>query len=166
MGVKTIKVYRNGGLTPAEYDGEILSYAVEADSRRPAHVRAHRVGSLYASPSLPGVIRWTRANLMSAVHADPQTYEITVPGTTMIFPVEDWEAFSWHGEPVERYWARGMTLAEYAGRGHDDRNWEVLLSPEDVLSYRRVSAKRLLSVVSDDYDTRELAGLLKRHRVR
>ena len=160
-----LKVYRNGALTPAVYEGEVAEYAMTADVERPDG-RPGRQGSLYASPSLPGVTRWTRAHLDGLSHTrdDLETYELTVDGDNVyVYDIDAWEDYSWAGKPVSAYWDSGVTLTEYLTReDRDDTNWEVLLTPEDVLSSRRVSAKRLCQHA--EYPD-EMKAILKRARI-
>lgn len=160
-----VKVYRNGALTPATYDGEVAEYAAIADTERPEG-RTGRQGSLYASPTLPGVTRWTRAHLdgLSHTRTDLETYELTVDGDSVyVYDIDAWEAYSWFGKPASAYWESGTTLTDYLAReDRNDANWEVLLAPEDVLANRRVSAKRLCQ---NAQDSAEMKSILKRARI-
>lgn len=162
-----VRIYRNGSLTPAVYSGEVLTYAEGADDVRPDS-RPGRCGSLYASPTLAGVCRWTRAHLMMSWNRDDlETYEITVDAdTTYVYDIAAWEDYSWHGKPAEDYWGTGMTLTQWLStEGLDASNWEVLLDPAAVIgSPRRVSRKRLLASGGDDMG--DLEHLLKRHYIK
>lgn len=162
------KVYRNGSLTPAVYEGEVLEYAEKADAFKPEG-RAGRVGSLYASPSLKGVTRWARANLANTWNrSDPETYELTLNGNAVyVYSIGAWEDYSWHGKPAEDYWESGVLLKDYLAEPekYDDREWEILFRPEDIISQRRVSKKRLLTGEDDAYYRDELERSLKRFKV-
>lgn len=151
------KIYRNGALTPAQYSGEIEEYASRADSLKPVD-RAGRCGSLYASPTLLGNLRWVRANLMFPKRGqEVETYEITVDAdATWVYNISQWEKFSWHDAPAENYWNSGMLLSEWNERyGEDALNgsdWEVLISPESIVGTpRRVSRKRMLDTNNGKY---------------
>ena len=162
-----VKIYRNGSLTPASYSGEVMNYAVEADKVRPEG-RPGRMGSLYASPTLAGVCRWTRAHLMdSNSRKDVETYELTVDADSVyVYDIRAWEGHSWSGKPVAGYWNTGMTLTEWLARGDlDGANWEVLLSPESIMGTpRRVTRKRLLESGGDTMG--DLESYLKRNKIR
>lgn len=160
-------IYRNGSLTPATYVGEVATYAADADAVRPDS-RPGRMGSLYASPTLAGVCRWTRAHLMNSHNRDDlETYEITVDAdTTYVYDITAWEDYSWHGKPAGDYWKSGMTLTQWMSQdGLDASNWEVLLDPASIIGTpRRVSRKRLLSSGGDTMG--DLEYYLKNHRIR
>lgn len=162
-----VRIYRNGSLIPAVYSGEVLDYAREADAVRPDS-RPGRHCSLYASPTLPGVCRWTRAHLMMPYRRDDlETYEITVDAdTTYVYDIAAWEAYSRHGKPAEDYWNTGMTLTQWLSiEGLDASNWEVLLDTADIIGTpRRVSRKRLLASGGDHMG--DLEHLLKRHYIK
>lgn len=163
----TITIYRHGCLEPSNYQGEILSYALTADKYCPSG-RAPRNGSLYGSPTLKGVLRWTRSNLMMKTHHDfPDTYEITVnPDVLYCYPVKNWEDYSWRDYPPNHYWDHGVPLEQWSEDEHGaPAEWEILFRPEDIISHRRVSKKRILSVL-DGYDREEMELILKRHGVR
>lgn len=167
--MSTARIYRHGALTTSTYTGEIAEYSTRADEVRPAG-RPGRNGSLYASPTISGVGRWVHGILgaYGSRAEDVETYELTVdPDSLYVYSVEAWERYSWSMRPTDPadYWATGMTLTEWlATDGLDPREWEVLFSPEDIKSSRRVSAKRLLT--HDAGRTYQLEDTLKQFRIR
>lgn len=167
LPVVKAKVYRNGNLHASEYKGEVLEYAERADAVRPEG-RPGRIGSLYASPSLKGAARWIQGN--DFLHnVDRETYELTLnANTTFVYSVKAWEAYSWHKEDPAAYWNSGVLLKDYLAEPekYDDREWEILFRPEDIITHRRVSKKRILENAKDDYERGTLEHLLQRWRVK
>jgi hypothetical protein len=153
------KVYRSGSMTPSPDAGGVnASYAttVEADLLNPRAVG--RLGSLFAAPSLGGVVRWVLGNDMCRY--ETRVREITVDAdTTYVYSVDAWESLSWNmrgtvEDKARAYWDTGMTLTEWLARAEaedfDASQWEVLIDPADVLAVRNVSANRLLMVAPQD----------------
>ena len=160
-----MSIFRNGELTPAEYSGEVADYSRRADAAR-TDDRPGRVGSLYAAPTLESATRWTIANL--GLMGNPtETYELRVdPDKVYVYPIELWEAFSWRNVSPSEYWEAGIPLSEYVSGGYEkDSEYEVLLRPSDIISYRRVSKKRLLDHVPE-FNRNEMAHLLKRYKIK
>lgn len=165
-----LKIYRHGQLSPAAYQGEIKEYAERADAVRPAG-RLGREGSLYASPSIQGVTRWTRGNLMmsSLRFPDPETYELTInPNTAYVYSIEKWEDYSWRGADPKDYWDSGVLLKDYLDHPeqYDDKEWEVLFTEEDILDVTRLSKQKLVNSIEDEYDKNELERILKENRIK
>lgn len=77
-----MSIFRNGNLVPAQYGGEIAECAHRADEARPDD-RPGRAGSLYATPTLESVTRWTIANL-GLMNTPHETYELRVDPTAVI----------------------------------------------------------------------------------
>lgn len=160
----TTRVFRNGSLTPAQYTGEALEDAEKADALRPEG-HAPRHGSLFASPSLAGVGRWTDANhscFGSRVDFDLTTREITVdPEGLFVYSVKAWEDHSWGDKEASVYWDSAIPLKDWdriaAERNLDPSEWEVLLPVEAVLTTKNVSNKRLI--------TAQPEGSLTRHNL-
>lgn len=161
------KVYRNGSLTPSEYEGEVREYAERADAVRPEG-RPGRMGSLCASPSLKGALRWIKGNEW-VQHSDRETYELTLnANTTYVYSIKAWEAYSWHRKDPSVYWDSGVLLKDYLAEPekYDDSEWEILFHPDDIVSQRRVSKKRILDHAKDDYERDSLDTLLRRWRIK
>lgn len=151
-----VSVFRNGAMTVSEYTGEVKDYAVLADSVKPEG-RAGRLGSLYATATLPSVIRWVDAHISLRANRDfdLETYEFKVDADSVYtYPLAEWEKFSWGRVPSTAlpYWTAGMTLTDFLARGDLPANeWEVLVKPEQVLSTpRRVTRKRLASATDSE----------------
>jgi hypothetical protein len=167
--LKKVKVFRNGGLLPAAYEGEILSWAEKADAVKPDD-RAGRIGSLYGSPSLKGVSRWVRGNLsLGGPKSDVETYEITLDANSVyVYPIEAWEEFSWRRGSPEAYWDSGVLLKDYLQESdnYDDSQWEILFKEEDILSRRRVTKQRILENVEDDFWKSQTKLFLDRFKIK
>lgn len=108
--MNTMKLYRHGALSAAEYGGELALVSRDMDAVKPAG-RAGRCGSLYATVSLESVVRWVRANLMcyGSSMAVVDAFELTVAADDLwAYPLREWEDFSiaWGRSPWrgERYW--------------------------------------------------------------
>lgn len=151
--MKKIKVYRNGSLTPATYEGDVAEFAQIADAAKPKG-RAGRMGSLYASPTLAGNLRWIMGNMNRRTMKVQETYEVILDAdTAYVYDVEKWEDHSWRGTSVESYWESGITLSEWMERADemDARNWEVLFTPDAIIGTpRRVTRKRILDANTED----------------
>lgn len=160
-----MSIFRNGELTPAEYSGEIADYSRKADAVR-TDDRPGRTGSLYATPTLESVTRWTIANL-GLMNNPMETYELRVnPDEVYVYPIALWEDYSWHGASASQYWEAGVLLSEYVSEGYEkDSEHEVLLRPNDIISHRRVSKDRLLKYVPE-FNRSEMKHLLKRYKIK
>ena len=166
----TVSIYRNGTLKAATYSGENLEYAKKADSKKPVHMPNGRSGSLYGSADLNGVTRWTRAHLMNPRNReDLETYELKINADNVyVYEIDLWEGYSWNNEPAENYWNSGVPLTEFIENieDYDTTEWEILFNEKDIISSKRVTRKRMLNAVSDDYFKHELEDLLKEHNIR
>lgn len=157
-------VYRSGSVTtPARRGCELESYEA-ADAVKPLN-RQGRVTGIFASPTIEGVLRWVRANSMMPTIVDPFARAINVnPNTVYVYHVRTWERCSSRNNNYEEYWATGMTLAEWLenSESYDAKEWELLLSPEDILSSKSVSDKRMIVVAENEGGLySDLAKLLK-----
>ena len=164
--MNNVKVYRSGIVsTPASRGVETESY-VEADAVRPAG-RQGRTDGIFAAPTLSGVTRWAYSNASNSRHEDPFVREIAVnPDSVYVYSIEMWENCSWAGVPYEEYWKTGVTLTEWLNNQdqYDATNWELLLSPEDVVSVKNVSDKRLIASAENGLHIMELPKVLKKAR--
>lgn len=160
------KVYRSGAVAaPVTRGVETDSYAA-ADAVRPEG-RQGRTDGIFAAPTLTGVARWTYANSMLTRNPDPFVREITVDADNVyVYSVAVWESCSWEGSSYENYWKSGVTLTEWLANqdNYDDTEWELLLSPEDVIKFKNVSDKRLCAAVEDSLLVTELPKALKSAR--
>lgn len=79
-------------------------------------------------------------------------------------PVEPREAYSWHGESPEVYWDSGVLLKDFLAESedYDPSQYEILFSEKDIICSTRVSKKRILENITDDYDRRQTEFYLKR----
>ena len=156
------RVYRAGSMTPVEATGKCygdITLAADAECPHPTP----RNGALFATPTLPGVVRWVMGNDMCGY--ETRVREITVDAdTTYVYRVSAWESVSWSDKPAEVYWSTGVTLTDWYATadtdGLDATNWEVLIAPENVLAVRNVSAKRMLVAAGDR--TLELKRIITR----
>lgn len=158
------RVYRAGSMVPAPDAGAAKEITEHADAVCPHP--APRTGSLFAAPTLPGVVRWVLGNDMCRY--ETRVREITVDAdTTWVYKVDAWEGVSWSGEDPSSYWGTGMTLTQWLAvadeQDLDPTEWEVLVRPENVLSYRNVSGKRLLAA-APQRRLLELENIVRRWR--
>jgi hypothetical protein len=157
-------VYRSGIVTsPTERGVEGNSYR-EADAVRPVG-RQGRGSGIFASPNIHGVLRWVRANSMSTHILDPFVRELSVdPEAVFVYCIRTWERCSSKESGYEKYWETGITLSEWLknSENYDPKEWELLLSPKDIISQKPVSDKRLVTVAETAEDIySDLARLLK-----
>lgn len=168
-----MKVYRSGTVEVCDHthsvEGGVYVYA---DRRRP-HGFPSRSHSIYASPTLAGVVRWVRGRRWNPGNPDLKVREITVAADALVFNVDAWErasdeiADSVHtgdtrkaDAAVADYWNSAMTLADFAASDLDPSEWELLIPADGVISSRNVSARRVLSTIDDDYTRSEVKSLL------
>lgn len=169
----TIKVYRNGSLSLAEHSEEIQQRWAPYDDVKPAN-RSGRLTSLYASPSIPGVIRWVKGNhLVSGndPHADLTNHEITVsnPESVFVYSIHAYDTTTRFNpaavKGAEKYWESGIALSEWETKAAelslDPTEWEVLLPVENINSSKVLSNTRLLNAASD-FDKEQLKAEFKR----
>lgn len=163
------KVYRAGSMTPSADAGAAHAVTAAADGVRLGTALPPRLGSLFAAPTLPGVVRWVRGN--HGCRYETRVREITVDAdTTYVFRISAWEDVSWNlrgfeAEKARAYWNTGVTLTDWLTRTETDdldgSEWEVIFAPAAVLGVRNVSGARLLSAVADDYTRREIKDIAR-----
>lgn len=156
--METATVYRNGAVRPGKHSEEIYLLWEPYDRIRPLG-RAGRLNSVYASPSLAGMVRWTHSNIVEdkdragviinneiivcnpeniyvysvdaydTTSADYYTYR--TPGTS---GAEEFDA-----ELMRPYWDSGIRLTEWQKKAlEEDLNpmdWEVLIPMDSIVSY-------------------------------
>lgn len=156
----TAKVYRNGPATVGDHHASIMASWSGYDKCVPEG-RSGRLNSLYASPSLEGVIRWVQSNHMmqfSNADYDLSTYELTVDAEkTFVYNVTVFDRlFSYEELPAEKameYWNSGIRLSEWEQvsqeQNLDPSLWEVLVDPANIKSVKKVTATRLLLSVPE-----------------
>ena len=160
----TMKVYRSGVVqAPTKRGVESQAY-LNVDLVKPAQA-VGRTEAIFASPSLAGVARWVRGNGLIN-NPDIKVRELTVdPSQVRIYSVHAWERVDVvraDAGGAQAYWDSGMTLEEWLPLGLDPREWELLLTPEDINGVRPVSARRVADAEVDDYNRAEILKLLKR----
>lgn len=159
-------VYRSGDVAaPSTRGVETDSYS-DADSVRPEG-RQGRTDGIFAAPTLTGVTRWAYSNASNTRHPDPFVREIKVDSDAVyVYSIEMWEKCSWAGVPYEKYWDSGITLTEWLKNQdqYDATEWELLLSPADVIKEKSVSDKRLVAAATNDLLIMELPKALKNAR--
>lgn len=133
-------------MTPAPNAGAAKAITEQADAFCPHPVS--RTGSLFASPTLAGVVRWVLGNHM--FRYETRVREIAVDAdTTWVYQIKAWENVSWnmHGfqdSAARAYWDSGMTLTDWLSQADsavDGSEWEVLIDPGTVLAVRNVSRR-------------------------
>lgn len=150
------KVYRSGIVEAPKSRRLEAEIFARSDEARPAD-RQGRTDAIFASPSLKGVARWVHASF-SQWTQDPFVREITVESDSVyVYSVPAWEKVCWYNASHESYWKTGITLTEYLElcRMMDYFNpaeWEILLSPADVLSVRDVTDEDFLEACRNSFD--------------
>lgn len=170
----TIKVYRNGSLSLGEHSSEVQQAWSPYDSAKPAE-RSGRLESLYASPSLAGVVRWVQGNHLvngNNPDADLTTHEITVsnPEAVFVYSIASYDSFhrsyGVKADGVSKYWESGIALSEWEDKAKelnlDPTEWEVLLPVENIKSSKVVSNTRLLNAIPDEFTKDQMKATLKR----
>jgi hypothetical protein len=150
------KVYRSGIVeAPKERGPEAKIFAL-SDDERPAG-RQGRTDAIFASPSLKGVARWVHASF-SQWTQDPFVREITVESDSVyVYSIPAWEKVCWYNASHDSYWKTGITLTEYLELSSmmdyfNPTEWEILLSPADVLSVSDVTDEDFLEACRNSYD--------------
>lgn len=134
-------------MTPSVDAGAASKVTEFADARRP--VPTPRLGSLFAAPTMAAAARWVLGNDMCRYNT--RVRELVVDAdTVMVYRVRAWERVEVGDDAsADAYWATGMTLTDWLAscdeQGWVADEWEVVLKPAEVLSWRNVSAKRLLA---------------------
>lgn len=163
--MSTIKVYRNGSVSVGNHSASIHDIWGSYDAVKPAE-RSGRLASVYASPSLAGMVRWTHANHMfsgTKPDIDLTSYEIFLKDAENIY-VYDVEVYdrtlgkvveleSQSGELAQQYWDSGIPLTEWvkvsAERNLDPANWEVLVPIEAIASHIKISDRKILDAAPE-----------------
>ena len=149
-------VYRVGSLDLAIHEGEVRDHFALIDSVKPAHHPVGRSNCLYASADLAGFQRWVNA-LMMCSRWEKTTHEITVDDAdVMVYSIEEYDRIPTHTgwrnetreERAEKFWASGMTLAEWNALPEWRRigeEVEVLVDPAKIVSVKTLSSGMLVS---------------------
>jgi hypothetical protein len=168
------RVYRSGPLVLPAHRDPVARLYERADALRPP-ARPGRSQILFCSPTLFGVSRWFRANLLvDGPKVDVSVRELRIAADPAIYayPVAAWERAS-HDASTEAdlraYWAAGLPLADWFARALteslDPRDWEVLVPPAAVLGARPVADERVLaSIPLTDWTHDALAAELRQAR--
>lgn len=158
--MKTAKAYRNGTIEVGDHSPSVVESWLQYDAHKPAG-RAGRLDSIYASPSMAGVVRWVRSNhlfMSKKGEVDLNTYELSITDAENIYvySIELYDRFfSYDGiseEKAKAYWESGIRLSEWNAvaleRGLDASNWEVLIPKDKVKSSKKVSDNMIVKVAS------------------
>lgn len=180
---RTVSIFRSGvPYAPNQRGVESESY-VYADAMKPAN-RQGRVTGVFASPTSFGVTRWFTGNDLVNL-PDVKVRELRVdPDETYVYSIDAWErassALSMYSsdtpenlvkreEAISNYWNSGITLTDWmnkAEREHvDPRNWEVLLSSDDIKTVKPFGSKRLMDSIpsESEYEYNDLKRIVKKH---
>lgn len=169
------KAYRNGPVEVGVHSPEVTEIWEEYDMHKPEG-RSGRLDSIYASPSMTGVIRWVKSNLMlhfTNGEADLNTYALTVNDSENIYvySIDLYDRFvSYDGiseEKAKEYWASGIPLSEWETtaleRGLNPSNWEVLIPKAKVKSFKKLS-DNMIAKAAPEYVVEELKATLKNRK--
>lgn len=169
----TLKVYRNGPVSVGKHSASIHDIWGSYDTVKPAE-RPGRLASVYASPSLPGMIRWAHYNHRNSgtnPAIDLNSYEISVKDAENIY-VYDVEIYDktlnaviedekGSAKYAQQYWDSGIILSEWdkvaAERNLDPTKWEVLVPIDAIKSSKRITDRTILaaSPVEEQEELRE-----------
>ena len=151
-------IYRYGSLNPKDdiafyQDGSTGAYmrrlSEKMDVIKPARYPS-RCGSLYGSPSHDGVLVWKNTLEYYADKKYDYLYKIIVNDSLRIFNVAHFDKalYEFDGN-AEKYWNTSMTLKQYMSKRKSlnditeqrdmDSFWEILFSPDDVLSVEKIA---------------------------
>lgn len=168
-----MKVYRNGPLVVGSHSRDIATVWEEYDAIKPSQ-RTGRMDSIYASPTLTGMVRWLQTNAYNQAwtgKTDLKNYEITVTDVENIY-VYDIELYestamklycyggagdpsyqSFNEEMVEPYWNSGIKLSDWGKLAHKRKlnamQWEVLLPQDNIFSCRELSTEEILNATPE-----------------
>jgi hypothetical protein len=169
-----IKVYRNGPVRVGEHSKEIEKLWSTYDAVKPSG-RSGRLTSVYASPSLAGMVRWTHTNLMNGgINADKEltNSEIVVlnPEELYVYDVRSYDRTSMdlrcYGEPnqteynvfndslLQPYWDSGIRLTEWDVTSFKENlnpmDWEVLVPMDAIVSYEPIADKDIIDAAPEE----------------
>lgn len=186
--METAIVYRHGPLSIGEHKGKVADLWQGYDAIRPEG-HAGRMDTLYASPTLAGMVRWTHTSLYNQQRTGFTSlarHEITVrnPEKIYVYNIEVYERTSMgmhcHGdlgdpnyedfnrEIMEPYWATAIKLTEWkqiaTAKDLHPMNWEVLLPADAIISHREICDDELMQA-APDYLVEELTYLLNASKV-
>lgn len=171
--METAKVYRNGAVCPGKHSEEIYLLWGTYDRIKPQG-RAGRLNSVYASPSLAGMVRWTHTNHLGTVNAtrDMGSYEIIVrnPESLYVYDVGAYdrtssqlhcygeignpEYASYNAELLQPYWDTGIPLTDWdrisTEKNLDPMEWEVLIPVEYIVSHAPISDEVIVDAAPED----------------
>lgn len=172
--METMKVYRNGPVGLGRHTEYIRKLWAAYDEIKPSG-RAGRLNSVYASPSLVGMVRWTHTNLMNPAlssRQDLSNHEITVlnPESLYVYHVNSYDKTSsaihcygelgdptyadYNAELLQPYWDTGIRLSEWQERsakeGLNAMEWEVLIPAESIVSHRQINDNEVIEAASED----------------
>lgn len=182
--MNTAIVYRHGSLTLGKHTGKVAELWKAYDAIRPEG-HAGRMNSLYASPNLAGMVRWTHTSLYHQhrdVFNNLERHEIVIrnPESIYVYDIEVYERTSLNihcygemGNPayaelnreiMQPYWKTAIKLTEWeqvaAEKDLHPMQWEILLPPEAIVSKRSLSDKELMNAVPE-YLMQEMTYLLE-----
>lgn len=158
-GSTSVSVYRSGVPSAPAERGVEKPYYEKSDSLRP-DTRQGRMTGVFCSPTLGGVARWVRGNDLANIE-DIEVREIRINiDTHYVYLVHDWERASSIDSPemYQRYWNNGMTMRQYMELSqkephkYDPREYELLVSQEEMISVKPVSSSRVIQNAYENQD--------------
>lgn len=165
----TTKAYRIGNLTLDDHDDKVQALWSSFDAVKPEG-RTGRLESLYASPSLKGLVRWVKGMHLVATRdedANLDSSEITVADseTVFLYHVPTYDAVLSGRKTVADYWNTGIAISDWdtvsVERSLDADDWEILLPVDAVKSVRKVSNARILNQAADECAKLELSQMFQ-----
>lgn len=171
--METAKVYRNGAVRPGKHSEQIYLLWGTYDRIKPQG-RAGRLNSVYASPSLAGMVRWTHTNHMGSIPStrDMASYEITVrnPAELFVYDVSVYdrttselhcygdignpEYASYNAELLQPYWDTGIPFTDWervsAEKNLNPMDWEVLVPMDSIVSHAVIPHSAIIDAAPED----------------
>lgn len=171
--METAKVYRNGAVRPGKHSEEIYLLWGTYDRIKPQG-RTGRLNSVYASPSLAGMVRWTHTNHMGSIPAkrDMASYEITVqnPAELYVYDVKVYERTArnlhWDGDIgkpgyetsnakiLQPYWDTGIPFTDWekvsTERNLNPMYWEVLVPMDSIVSHAVIPHSAIIDAAPEE----------------
>lgn len=169
--MNTATIYRSGRFEISSYAGysNLLDLSQEFDAYRDDRHPVGRCGALFASPTLHGVTRWTKANMLNLREKrTAETFAFTVNAdTTLVYNLELWEDYCCGIQSAaEEYWNTTQTLTDWLAEGNLENrglSHEILFTVENMLSEpKQVIPQQLVEAYGDQAGRRHFVDNVDR----
>lgn len=162
--MNTATIYRSGLFEIPSYAGysNLLELTETFDAHRGKNNPVSRCEGLFASPTLHGVTRWVKANILNPREKKTaETFAFTVNAdTTLVYNIELWEDYCCGIESAaQEYWNTAQSLTDWLADGDTENrglSHEILFTPDDMLcTPKRVHPKHLIESYGDQAGKKE-----------